>query len=47
MELVFHPSVYSDIDRIMEYYEHVASRELADEFYAELRYFMQEAVARP
>ena len=47
MELVFHPKVYSDIDKIMEYYERVATPELADEFYVELRQFMAEAAARP
>jgi plasmid stabilization system protein ParE len=31
----------------MEYYERVATPELADEFYGELRYFMHEAAARP
>jgi len=47
MRLALHPKVYSDIDSIMAYYEEVASRELANEFYAELRHFMVEAAARP
>lgn len=47
MRLVLHPKVYSDIDEIMGYYERVATRDLADEFYAELRYYMQQAAARP
>jgi plasmid stabilization system protein ParE len=47
MRLVFHPKVYSDIDEIMEYYERVATRELADDFYSELRYYMQQAAERP
>ena len=47
MEVVLHPKVYSDIDQIMGYYERVATAELADEFYAELRHFMDEAAARP
>jgi toxin ParE1/3/4 len=47
MELVLHPKVYSDIDKIMEYYEQVATPKLADEFYAELRHFMNQAAARP
>jgi len=47
MHLVFHPKVYSDIDEIMEYYERVATRELADEFYSELRYYLQQAAERP
>lgn len=47
MRLLLHPKVHSDVDAIMEYYERVASNELADEFYAELRRFMLEAVERP
>lgn len=47
MQLVLHPQVYSDIDKIMEYYERIATPELADEFYAELRHFMIEAAQRP
>ncbi len=31
----------------MEYYERVASRELADDFYVELRRFMLDAAERP
>ena len=47
MQLVVHPKVYSDIDKIMEYYERIATSELADEFYAELRHYMSEAAKRP
>ena len=47
MRLVLHPKVYSDIDEIMGYYERIATRELADEFYAELRHYMQQAAERP
>ena len=47
MRFVLHPKVYSDIDEIMEYYERVATRELADEFYSELRYYLQQAAERP
>jgi plasmid stabilization system protein ParE len=47
MRLVLHPKVYSDIDSIMAYYEEVATTELADEFYAELRHFITEAATRP
>ena len=47
MRLVLHPKVHTDVDAIMEYYERVASRELADDFYAELRRFMLEAAERP
>ena len=47
MRLVLHPKVYSDIDRIMDYYERVATSELANEFYAELRSVMAEAAVQP
>jgi len=47
MRFVLHPKVYSDIDEIMGYYERVATRQLANEFYAELRYYMQQAAERP
>ena len=30
MRLILHPKVYTDIDKITEYYEQVASPELAD-----------------
>ncbi len=36
MRLILHRNVHSDVDAIMEYYERVASQELADDFYAEL-----------
>ena len=47
MSLALHPKVYSDIDKIMEYYEREGSSELADDFYSELRHFMLEASKRP
>jgi plasmid stabilization system protein ParE len=47
MRLILHPKVYSDVQAIMEYYEQVASMELADDFYAELRQFMIQAAERP
>jgi len=47
MRLVLHPKVYSDIDEIMGYYERVATRELAEEFYTELRHFMVKAADKP
>lgn len=47
MRLVLHPKVYSDIDKIMDYYEQVATLQLANEFYAELRSLMAEAAAKP
>ena len=47
MRLVLHRAVHSDVDAIMEYYERVASQDLADDFYAELRRFMLDAAERP
>jgi plasmid stabilization system protein ParE len=47
MRLVLHPQVYSDIDKIMEYYEATATPELANDFYVELRRFMAQAASRP
>jgi plasmid stabilization system protein ParE len=47
MRLVLHPKVHSDIDRIMAYYEEVATQALANEFYTELRHFILQATARP
>ena len=47
MRLVLHPKVHSDVHAIMEYYERVATPELADDFYSELRRFMVEAAERP
>jgi plasmid stabilization system protein ParE len=47
MRLVLHPKVYSDIDKIMSYYEEVATADLAREFYAELRHYMMAAAFGP
>jgi plasmid stabilization system protein ParE len=47
MRAVFHPRIFSDLGKVMEYYERVATRELADDFYREFRLFVEEAVARP
>jgi plasmid stabilization system protein ParE len=47
MRLEFHRLVASDISQIMSYYEDVAGQQLADEFYAELRFFFQKAAASP
>ena len=47
MQLVLHPKVHSDVHAIMEYYERVASPELADDFYSELRSFILDAAERP
>jgi plasmid stabilization system protein ParE len=45
--LNLHHEVYSDIDKIMDYYEQADIPELGDEFYGELRHFMAEAAERP
>jgi plasmid stabilization system protein ParE len=47
MQIVLHPRVRSDIFAVMEYYERVATPELADDFYRELRQFMQDAAENP
>ena len=47
MRLVLHPKVYSDVSAIMEYYEQVATPELADEFYKELRALIEQTLERP
>ncbi len=47
MRPVFHPRVFSDLAKIMEYYERVATHALADDFYAEFRRFVAEAGERP
>jgi plasmid stabilization system protein ParE len=47
MRVVFHPKVYSDVSKIMEYYEQVATEALADEFYREFRAIVARAAHRP
>lgn len=47
MRLEFHKQVSSDISRIMNYYGDVGGRQLADEFYEELRTFFQKAAESP
>ena len=47
MRVILHPKIHSELDAILEYYERVASRELADDFYAELREFIVQAAERP
>jgi plasmid stabilization system protein ParE len=47
MPLVLHPKIYSDISSIMEYYQQIATPELADEFYRELRHFIDKAAKGP
>ena len=47
MRVVFHPRVLSDLSSIMDYYERVATRELADDFYAEFRAAVKAIAAKP
>ena len=47
MRLEFHRQIASDISGIMDYYEDVAGRQLADEFYNELRFYFQKAADSP
>ena len=47
MRLEFHRLVASDISRIMDYYEDVAGRQLANDFYAELRSSFKKAAESP
>lgn len=47
MRLSFHPSVASDIARVMAHYQQVAGAMLADEFYAELRSSFTKALEAP
>ncbi len=47
MRLVLHRRVRSDVDEIMDYYEHAEHPELAQDFYHELRGFMRDAARRP
>ncbi len=47
MRVVLYPEVYSDIAQIMAYYEEIASTDLANDVYVELRRSMKEAAVRP
>ncbi len=47
MRLDFNPEVFADISEIMAFYEEVAGTQLADEFYAELRAYFQDAAESP
>lgn len=47
MRLTFHPRVAADISRIMDHYEDVGGKRLAEEFYAELRSFFLKAMSTP
>ena len=47
MKIVFHPSVFGEVDAIMHYYESVAGPQLADDFYREFRIYVQYASQNP
>jgi plasmid stabilization system protein ParE len=47
LQVVFHPKVFSEVDAIMNYYERVACIQLADDFYAEFRLFIEDASDDP
>src|SRR6266404_1746781 len=47
MLLDFHRKVADDISRVMDYYEDVSGRQLADDFYIELRSAFQKAAKSP
>ena len=47
LRIVFHPKVFSEVDAIMDYYERVGGIHLADDFYAEFRFFVQDASGEP
>lgn len=47
MKVVFHPRILSDLSKVMDYYERVATRELADEFYCEFRAAVKAIAPKP
>jgi len=47
MRLELHPLADADISRIIDHYEEAGGAELADEFYSELRVFLQKAAQTP
>lgn len=47
MRLEFHPLISSDISQITRYYKDVAGRQLADDFYNELRTAFLKAAESP
>jgi len=47
MRLEFNRLAEADIFRILEYYEGIGGPELADEFYGELREFLDKAAKSP
>jgi len=47
VKVIFHPSVFAEVDAIMRYYEDVAGNQLADDFYAEFRFHVHSAAETP
>ncbi len=47
MRLEFHRLVASDVSQIMRYYEEIAGRRLAEDFYLELRSCFRKAADAP
>ena len=47
MRLVLHPQVYSNIDKIMKYYETTTTAQLTDDFYVELQNVMVKTAKQP
>ncbi len=47
MHLELHPLARSDIGRIVDFYKRAGGTDLADEFYSELRTFLDKAANSP
>jgi plasmid stabilization system protein ParE len=47
MRVDFHPDVFSDLSKVMEYYEREATKELADDFFREFQFYVELAAQRP
>lgn len=47
MQLIFHPAAYSDLEQIADYYESVVGKDLADDFFEELKSCIFYALRNP
>ena len=47
MHVVFHPRIHADLVAILAYYQRVGAPGLADAFYAEFRYYVNQVMASP
>src|SRR5215831_10326982 len=47
MRLELHPLAHSDVARIVDYYKAAGGPDLADDFYSELRLFLDKAADSP